>query len=257
LTGYCRDTGGGWGESLVAHASQLHRVPDELSDEDAVLIEPFACAIHAVLAARLEEGQRVLVLGAGSVGLLTLLAIKRLAPRCRVLVAAKHRHQAELAKAWGADDVVPAGEGVEDTVVDRTGAVRLKTALGPPLVLGGVDAAFDCVASPRSLNQAVLLTRARGSVIVLGMPATLDGIYGAPLVFQETRIIGAYAYGLESFAGRSTRTFALAMEETARKPGILAEMVTGLFPLVAYKDAVHTARATGPTRSIKSVFDLR
>jgi threonine dehydrogenase-like Zn-dependent dehydrogenase len=197
------------------------------------------------------------VLGAGSVGLLTLLALKRLAPPCQVMVAAKHRHQAELAKSWGADDVTSAGDRLEESVIDRTRALKLKADLGPPMVLGGADATFDCVASAPSLSQALRLTRARGRVVVLGMPATLDGLHATPLVHQEVRLIGAYTYGLESGAGRAVRTFELALEEAARKPGTLAELVTGLFPLVEYKEAMRTARATGPTRSLKSVFDLR
>src|SRR6266550_1008637 len=48
-TGYCASTGGGWGEVLVAHPSQVHPVSDKLSDEAAVLIEPLACCIHAAL----------------------------------------------------------------------------------------------------------------------------------------------------------------------------------------------------------------
>src|SRR5207253_6926703 len=49
-TGYCADTGGGWSLSLVAHESQLHPVPDEMSDEAAVMVEPTACGVHAALA---------------------------------------------------------------------------------------------------------------------------------------------------------------------------------------------------------------
>ena len=45
-TGFCSDTGGGWGEEMVAHRSQLHPVPDELPDERAVLVEPLACAVQ-------------------------------------------------------------------------------------------------------------------------------------------------------------------------------------------------------------------
>ena len=58
-TGFCADTGGGWSTAgLVAHESQLHAVPDELSDEDAVTVEPVACAVHAVLGAGLRDGRR-------------------------------------------------------------------------------------------------------------------------------------------------------------------------------------------------------
>ena len=50
-TGFCADTGGGWGEVLTAHRSQLHAVPEGYSDEQAVLTEPMACAVHTALRA--------------------------------------------------------------------------------------------------------------------------------------------------------------------------------------------------------------
>src|SRR5262249_25281114 len=48
-TGYCRETGGGWSSSLVAHEIQLHRVPNGVADKAAVLTEPFSCVLHSVL----------------------------------------------------------------------------------------------------------------------------------------------------------------------------------------------------------------
>src|SRR5215471_10131096 len=77
-TGYCADTGGGWGQVLVAHRSQLHAVPDALTDQQAVLVEPLACAAHTALRARVSRGDHVLVSGAGSVGLFTTLALRQL-----------------------------------------------------------------------------------------------------------------------------------------------------------------------------------
>src|SRR5262249_6566755 len=82
-TGYCRDTGGGWSASLVAHDVQLHRVPDGPPDDAAVMVEPFSCALHGVLRALdspLSPGGRgasettALVLGCGTMGLLTIAA---------------------------------------------------------------------------------------------------------------------------------------------------------------------------------------
>src|SRR5918998_5886614 len=78
-TGFCRDTGGGWSEgTLVAHPSQLHRVPENVSDEAAVAIEPLACAVHAALKADPKEDETALVIGAGSVGLFVVAALRRL-----------------------------------------------------------------------------------------------------------------------------------------------------------------------------------
>src|SRR5713101_3663160 len=79
-TGYCADTGGGWGEVLVAHPSQVHPVPDTLSDEAAVLIEPFACCIHAALRGAPTKDDIVVVSGAGTIGLLTIAAVKLFTP---------------------------------------------------------------------------------------------------------------------------------------------------------------------------------
>ena len=105
-TGYCAQTGGGWSRQFVAHRSQLHAVPDATSDEAAVLIEPFACAIHAALRARIEPGQTVVIVGAGTVGILTLIAVRLLTQPGQVIVAAKHPKQRAAARLAGADEVV-------------------------------------------------------------------------------------------------------------------------------------------------------
>src|SRR5258706_14369885 len=74
-TGFCESTGGGWGIELVAHESQLLDVPDDLTDEEAVLVEPAACAVHA--ARGLVDGEAA-VIGAGPLGLLTVAAIRHI-----------------------------------------------------------------------------------------------------------------------------------------------------------------------------------
>src|SRR6266513_3410058 len=79
-TGYCADTGGGLGEVLGAHPSQLHPIPDGLSDEAAVLVEPLACCIHAALRGGATKDDVVVVSGAGTIGLLTIAAVRAFTP---------------------------------------------------------------------------------------------------------------------------------------------------------------------------------
>src|SRR5207253_1140389 len=98
--------GAGWGDSLLAHEGQLYPVPDDLSDEAAVLLEPAACALHAVLRHVPDRNTTVLVVGAGTIGLLTIMALKFLQPDCDVSVIARHPFQAELARRVGADRVI-------------------------------------------------------------------------------------------------------------------------------------------------------
>ena len=79
-TGYCESTGGGWGVALVAHATQLHPVPEAMSDEAAVMVEPTACAIHGALTGAGTAEQTAVVIGAGTLGLCTIAAIARYRP---------------------------------------------------------------------------------------------------------------------------------------------------------------------------------
>jgi threonine dehydrogenase-like Zn-dependent dehydrogenase len=92
-TGFCASTGGGWATELAAHRSQLYAVPDDLSDDRAVLTEPLACAVHTALRARVPDGAAVLVVGAGAVGLLLVHALRRLTGAGSITVVAKHRTQ--------------------------------------------------------------------------------------------------------------------------------------------------------------------
>src|SRR5690606_16877013 len=104
------DTGGGWSTLMVAHRSQLHPVPDDMGDEAAVMVEPTACAVHAALAAGVQPGDTVVVLGAGALGLLVLAALRRFTDAGTVVVVAKHDVQRRLARELGADVVCAPGE---------------------------------------------------------------------------------------------------------------------------------------------------
>src|SRR2546423_3514242 len=110
-TGYCADTGGGWSTALVAHRSQLHRVPEALSDEAAVMVEPAACAVHAALRARVPGGGLVVVLGAGTLGLCVVAALRRFALPGTVIAGAKHPDQQRETLRLGADVAVAPAVG--------------------------------------------------------------------------------------------------------------------------------------------------
>ena len=253
-TGYCADTGGGWSTApLVAHGSQLHAVPDRFSDEDAVMVEPTACAVHAVLSAAIEPGDLVAVLGAGTLGLATVAALDQVvrpATACAVTVGAKHARQRELAVALGAD-----------TVVSPDQLPRALRSQARSLVLGGrlsngADVVFDCVGTTDSLGQALAMVRPRGKVVLVGMPGTVS-VDLAPLWHRELNLVGAYAYGEERSgpADNPRRTFELAMEVVAGAG--LGSLVSAAYPLERYEEAIIHAGAAGRRGAVKVVFDLR
>ena len=108
--GYHRSLPGGWGERLIAHESQLHPLPDELSDRTAVLIEPLSIGVHAVLNCPPREGEPVLVIGSGPIALATVWALRALGFKGEVVAQTKRSHEAESARAMGASSVVAPGK---------------------------------------------------------------------------------------------------------------------------------------------------
>jgi threonine dehydrogenase-like Zn-dependent dehydrogenase len=251
-TGFCADTGGGWGRMLVAHRSQLVSVPDSMTDTRAVLVEPLACAIHAVRRARIEPGASVLVVGAGTVGLLTTLALREHSAAGEVLVVAKHPRQREWARLLGASDVVDADDAVTE-LRRATHAYRLRPERGSAYLLGGVDTSFDCVGSRASLDLALRTTRAGGRVVLAGMPA--PGADLSPVWFRELELLGAYTAGVELTDDGPVPTFDLAIDLAAEAP--LEGIVGATYPLARWREALDHAFGAGRLGTVKVAFDPR
>jgi len=242
-TGYCRDCGGGWSEALVAHESQLHEVPDELSDEDAVMVEPLACALHAAAIADPQPGERIAIIGAGTIGLLTLAAVRQAAPAATLLAVAKHKGQEGAARRFGADDVC-APDRLHIEGARLTGARRLVGHQGRELLLGGFDRVLDCVGSGESLEQATTITRPRGRVVLVGMPGALKADLAAAWL-RELELKGAYGY---------EHDFPAAIEfARALRPGRLIDRG---WPLHTYKRALEAAPKAARNGHPKTVFEI-
>jgi threonine dehydrogenase-like Zn-dependent dehydrogenase len=248
-TGFCEDTGGGWGTMLVAHRSQVHAVPDELSDEAAVLIEPLACAVHAVCRADVERDETVVVSGAGTMGLLTIAALRQLTDAGRIIAVAKHGRQRREALRLGADDVV-APAAAARAVRLATGAHLHTPEMGGVWLAGGADVTFECSGSAGALDTCLRITRGRGRVVLVGLPGAAR-IDLAPVWHRELDVLGAYTYGVES-DGR--RTFDIAIDIATKVD--LAPLVSARYPLTRYAEAIEHAMDAGRLDAVKVVFDL-
>lgn len=271
-TGYCCDTGGGWSTSMVAHPSQLHAVPDDMTDQAAVLVEPTACAVHGAMRARVRPGDTVAIIGAGTLGLLTLAALARFAPECSTVIGAKHPHQRDLARALGATVVCEPGE-LARAVRRRTGTQVIGTQVigthstngthsaSTSRLTGGADVTIDCVGSADSLATALAITRPTGRVVMIGMPGVLRADL-TPLWQREIELVGAYAYGTEhpvdtegAPTGGSRRTFDMAFELVTEAD--LGRLVSATYPLERADDAIAHAAEAGRRGAVKIAFDLR
>jgi len=246
-TGFCHDTGGGWSEQLVAHRSQLHPVPEGLSDEQALLVEPVACAIHTAGRAGVRPGDRVLVSGAGAVGLLATLALRELTEAGEILVVAKHGHQERLAREFGATEVVSPKE-VLRRVRRSTGAFQLEPEFASPYLLGGVDVAIDAVGSAASLETCLHATRAGGRVVLSGMPGKADL---SAAWFRELELVGTYA------SAHRDDTFAQALDLVGRDAVARLSTTVAPYPLHRWREALDHAHSAGRLGTVKVAFDPR
>jgi len=252
-SGFCCDTGGGWGSTMVAHVSQLHPVPEGFDDADAVMVEPTACAVHAALTSGIADGDTVLVIGAGTLGLTTLAAVRHLTRAGTVVAVAKHPHQRQWARQLGAD--VVAGHHETARAVRRvTGTLAVGD--GPiDRLAGGADVVLDCVGSADSLADALAVVRPRGRITLVGMAGhtrvDLTGLWQ-----REVTLAGAYAYGTEDLPdGTRRRTFDLAFELVAAAG--LGRLVSASYPLARYREAIAHAADAGSRGAVKVAFDLR
>ena len=254
-TGFCRDTGGGWSRgTLVVHPSQLHRVPDAVPDEAAVAIEPLACAVHATLGAAPVPGQTTLVIGAGSVGLFTVAALRHLTDAGRIICVAKHERQRKEALRLGATELVHPRE-IYSKLPEMLGTASYKPELGKPVVMGGAGKVFECVGAPGTIEDALRFAKPGGDVTLVGMPGAKSTLDLTALWYKEVRLAGSYAYGAEEHDGKQTSSFQLALNIA---PEIRLETLVGPhFRLEDYREAIGAARSAGREGHVKVVFDLR
>jgi threonine dehydrogenase-like Zn-dependent dehydrogenase len=240
--GACRDVGGAWGEVMLAHRTRLVPVPAQVSDEQAVLVEPLAVAVHAILRFVPPDAAMALVIGAGPIGLAAVAALRALRPQARVLVVARHAHQADLARRLGASGVIrPGRRGPYREIAGLSGARLLQPLLGPPVLTGGVDVCLECVGSARSIDDALRLTRAGGVVVLVGLAAVPRGVDWTPIWLREVKVHGAGYYAQERVEGRLVRSMDLAMELTATGRVDLSALITHRFALPDYRRALAVA----------------
>jgi threonine dehydrogenase-like Zn-dependent dehydrogenase len=241
-SGFCTDTGGGWSGEMVAHPTQLLTIPEDLSDEAAVMVEPLACAVHAARkVAATGPHQRIAVIGSGTLGLLTIAALRSEDPFGTIIATAKYPHQHALAKGLGADQVV-SPRTLPRVVRSLTGAFVLD---GGQLT-DGVELVVDCVGSEASLAQALQVVAPGGQILVVGMPGhtSLDL---TSLWHRESSISGCYAYTRPDFE----RALELAQEHD------LGRLVSATYPLGRYAEAIEHAANAGLRGAVKVAFDLR
>ena len=253
--GYNRSAGGGMAEFTAAHPDQLFRIPDNVSDDVAVLTDSLASALHPVLSHFPGDGDTVVIHGAGVIGQHIIRTLRALGSRARLVVVARHPFQRKLASAGGAD-VVLATPSRRD-LAEAVGARMIPTTLGGGSPEGGADIFFDCVASRHSLQEGLLTLRGKGAYVMVGTASRLGPVDFSSLWFRELRVTGSVAYAYADFRGRRVRTYEMAIELLARGDYPLPGLLSHTFRLHEYGNAFQAAFDKRRYESVKVAFDLR
>lgn len=183
--GYATEVPGAYAEQIVLSAPLLLRVPDHVSDAVAATTEPCAVGLHAVRESRIQPAESALVMGAGPIGLMTLIWLKKTGVHY-VAVSDPAPERRALAASLGADDVfdpnaVDLAEVLDQALTARRQAMpRGELGYGSPPTSQAPSVVFECVGIPGTLKQAMQLVAVRGRVIVVGVCMQEDRIQ--PLV---------------------------------------------------------------------------
>lgn len=247
-----RGVGGGWGDGYTAHETELHRVPADISDDQALLTEPAAVALHAVLRRPPEPTGHVLVLGCGIIGLLVVQAVRAVAPGCRITALARYAHQAEAAARLGADAVLRQSDYA--SVAAATGARHYAAPMNRGMLLGGFDVIYDCVGSGRTIEDSLRWARAGGAVVLVGVDLSRAKVDLNPVWYQEVDLVGSLGHGSDAWQGQRCHTYEWVFDLFRAGRLTDAGLITHRFAFQDYRQAVATALDKKNARTIKVAF---
>jgi (R,R)-butanediol dehydrogenase/meso-butanediol dehydrogenase/diacetyl reductase len=177
--------GGGYAEYAAVAARQCRRIPDDLPIEEGALAEPVSVGLHAVARSGLKPGDRVLVLGAGPIGLLVAYWARRMGAGA-VIVADINRHQEARAAAIGATGFALSGPDL---------AAEFQAAAG-----ASPDIVFECVGKKGLIDLACRLVRVHGTVVGVGLCVGGDAWDPFAALSKEIRIVFAAFFNMAEFA---------------------------------------------------------
>jgi len=198
---------GGFAEYLRMPAYAAFRLPDTVDYEVGAFAEPLAVCTHAARLADVRLGDRVLVIGAGTIGLLAAAACT--AGGAEVWITARHPQQRTAAAALGAARVFSGPDAARELADAAHDA--------------SIDAVIETVGGTAdTLNEAITLVRRGGTVLVLGVFTTMPTLNALALVLREVRIIGSLTYGRSG----PRADFDVALQLLAAQPERFRALIT-------------------------------
>lgn len=211
---------GAFQEYVTIQAPFAHPVPDTVSDAAAALLEPLSVGIWASRKAEIVPGSRVLIAGAGPIGVIT----------------------AQAAKAFGAAEVIVSDPVPERrAMAERFGATTTLNPLTDSVANLGVDAFIDCSGAAPAVKSGITAVRGAGTVVLVGMGADEVPLPIPVIQTRELKVTGIFRY---------TDTWPVAAHLAATRQVDLESLITGWFDLDHTEDALNADQTRGSLKAM-------
>lgn len=245
------NTGGGFSPYMVMHKSQPFKIPEALTNNQALLIEPLASALHGLLKRPPKAKEKVLVVGAGTIGLLTAYAAVLLFPEAEVYALARHNFQAEKLEQMGVN-VIDERKTDYKKIASLTDAQYAKGYFGNEIMLGGFDVVYDSVGNDTTINNSLRWLKGGGCLVLIGINFNPGSFDYTPIWAQEITMVGINCHATET-DGKTSFDHAADLLLTGNiRPELI---ITHRFEMSDYKQAVKTFMNKNDTEAIKIVLD--
>ncbi|WP_439561903.1 zinc-dependent alcohol dehydrogenase [Roseinatronobacter sp.] len=212
--------GGGFGQYTALADHQLRKLPDGISLADGALAEPLAVALHGVLRSGLKPGARVLVVGAGAIGLAVVYWARRMGARA-IVAADLNDFQRDRAEDLGATGFITSGPDMKQRVASACG--------------GAPDIVFECVGKVGLIDHCIDLVRPQGTVCVLGLCTGTDTLDSFRAISKEVTVIMSVFFNMHEFT-----TAIDALDAGGYAPQALVSDVVGLSEAPAAFEALRS-----------------
>jgi len=248
----CTSTLGGYSEYIVAHKSQVFKIPAGWSAQDAALVEPFSIALEAVLSNLPQQGEQVLVIGGGVIGTMIVQAIRALDIPCEITVAVSSSFTGELARKAGADHTI-SGKNILQQASQITGGRCYTPLLGPAAMVGGFNRVYDCFSTSRSVSLAMRAARTGGVISLVGISGQLK--FDPTMMWLKLiSLKGSLYYGLHEWEGKRRHVFEITIDLVSKGKVKFTDIVTHTFRLDEYKKMIKININKGRYGAIKTMF---
>lgn len=247
--------GGGFGDEYVTHETGVYPCPADLTLDQAILVEPLGIGTHAVLRHPPQPAAKVLIIGAGMVGLSVLMAAKAAQPDCEATVLSRYDFQSQMAERLGAKHILYPADGYQG-IARASGGRYFSAPLNKGTVIGGFDIIYDCLGNSAALNNSLRWVKANGKVVMVGAHMkTMTKVDLVNLWYHQIELAGVVAHSHDRHRGQDRHTYERVFEFMGRGLYKTEGFITHRFPYREYKRAISLANGSkGRLKAIKVIM---